>query len=67
VANTRPRIPATLPPQAYGRGLSNVALRLRVAYGDAAQLSLDPGSSGGTVATLLLPLRRGAAFRELPA
>lgn len=58
VRNSRPQISARLLPQAYGHGLSNVELRLRAAYGDAARLSIDPDASGGTVATLTLPRRR---------
>jgi hypothetical protein len=60
VSNSTPRLPADLPAQAYGRGLSNVELRLRAAYGDDARLSVGPDGQGGTSAMLDLPVRVAA-------
>jgi hypothetical protein len=56
IRNSRPQLPAMLPAGSYGRGLSNVHLRLRAAYGDAARLAIEPDSGAGTVATLILPV-----------
>jgi len=56
IRNSRPQLAAMLNCESYGRGLSNVHLRLRAAYGDAARLAIEPGSCGGTVATLILPM-----------
>jgi LytS/YehU family sensor histidine kinase len=49
-------------------GISNTRDRLKVLYGDAASLAIEPGARGGTVATLRLPFREvalehGDAFR----
>jgi hypothetical protein len=55
IRNSRPQLPAKLVPQDYGRGLSNVYLRLRAAYSEAAHLAIEPGAAGGTVVTLVLP------------
>ena len=41
-----------------GMGLSNIAQRLQVAYGDAAQVRLRQNSPSGCVATLTLPVIR---------
>lgn len=49
---------ADLPPAACRRGLSNVDLRLRAAYGAAAHLTVGPDQQGGTTAILVLPVRR---------
>jgi hypothetical protein len=56
IRNSRPQLSAKLVCESYGRGLSNVHLRLRAAYGDTARLEIEPGSSGGTVATLIFPI-----------
>ena len=58
IHNSRPRLDANLSPDGYGRGLSNVSLRLRAAYGDDARLIIGPDEQGGTTATLDLPVRR---------
>jgi LytS/YehU family sensor histidine kinase len=42
-----------------GVGLSNVAERLRTLFGNGARLSLDSLSTGGTEATITMPLRVG--------
>jgi hypothetical protein len=42
-----------------GVGLSNVTERLRTLYGNCAKLSLDSLSTGGTEATITMPLRVG--------
>jgi two-component system LytT family sensor kinase len=42
-----------------GVGLSNVTERLRTLYGNGARLSLDSLSTGGTEATITMPLRVG--------
>jgi two-component system, LytTR family, sensor kinase len=57
VHNSRPRLGADLTPADYGRGLANVSLRLRAAYGADAQLVIGPDEQGGTTATLDLPAR----------
>ena len=57
VRNTRPTLREPLPAAAYGRGLSNVALRLRAAYGTDAHLRVMPDPRGGTLAQLDLPVR----------
>jgi two-component system, LytTR family, sensor kinase len=49
------------PSQPRGTGLTNVAERLRTLYQDAASLSLEAGTSGGTRATVLIPRRNGEA------
>ena len=41
-----------------GMGLSNIAQRLQVIYGDAAQVRLEQNARGGCVATLTLPVER---------
>jgi hypothetical protein len=64
IRNSQPRLGADLTPADYGRGLANVILRLRAAYGDDAQLVVGPDEQGGTVATLDLPARRSAAAGE---
>lgn len=61
IHNSRPRLDANLSPAGYGRGLSNVSLRLRAAYGDDARLIIGPDEQGGTTATLDLPARRSPA------
>jgi hypothetical protein len=57
VSNSTPRLPADLPPERYGRGLTNVELRLRAAYGGDARLTVGPDGQGGTSAMLDLPVR----------
>ena len=57
VCNSGPGLTAPLLPRSYGRGLTNVALRLRAAYGGQAQLTVGPGERGHTAAILRLPLR----------
>ena len=42
-----------------GVGLRNTRARLDTLFGDSAQLELRRGESGGTIATVRLPLRRG--------
>ena len=66
VHNSRPRLTADLAPADYGRGLANVSLRLRAAYGDDARLSIGPDAQGGTTATLDLPARHGATAGSAP-
>jgi hypothetical protein len=61
IHNSRPRLGADLAPADYGRGLTNVSLRLRAAYGADAQLMIGPDEQGGTTATLDLPARRSPA------
>jgi two-component system, LytTR family, sensor kinase len=58
VSNSTPRLAADLTPAAYGRGLNNVELRLRAAYGADAHLTVGPDGQGGTSAILDLPVRR---------
>jgi LytS/YehU family sensor histidine kinase len=65
VHNSRPRLSAELAPADYGRGLANVSLRLRAAYGADARLVIGPDVQGGTTATLDLPARRGAVAGAL--
>jgi sensor histidine kinase YesM len=60
IHNSHPRLSADLSPADYGRGLANVSLRLRAAYGGDAQLVVGPDGEGGTTATLDLPARRSA-------
>lgn len=57
VRNSLPTLREPLPATAYGRGLSNVALRLRAAYGTDAHLLVMPDPQGGTLAQLDLPAR----------
>lgn len=57
IRNSRPTLRAPLSSAAYGRGLSNVALRLRAAYGADAHLEVKPHPEGGTLAELDLPVR----------
>jgi len=59
IHNSRPQLAADLSPANYGRGLANVSLRLRTAYGGDARLVVGPDVEGGTVAMLDLPARRG--------
>jgi two-component system LytT family sensor kinase len=65
VHNSRPRLSAELAPADFGRGLANVSLRLRAAYGADARLVIGPDVQGGTTATLDLPARRGAVAGAL--
>lgn len=58
ISNGGPPLDGPLLPRDYGRGLSNVDLRLRAAYGSEAQLTVGPDQHGGTVAILNLPARR---------
>ncbi len=44
-----------------GMGLSNIAQRLQVIYGDAAQVRLEQNAPHGCVATLTLPVARSNA------
>ena len=41
----------------HGVGLTNTRERLRTAYGNAARFTLEHGSQGGAVATMVIPLR----------
>jgi sensor histidine kinase YesM len=66
VHNSRPRLTADLAAADYGRGLTNVSLRLRAAYGDDARLSIGPDAQGGTTATLDLPARHSATAGSAP-
>jgi sensor histidine kinase YesM len=66
VHNSRPQLAAKLAPADYGRGLANVSLRLRAAYGGDARLSIGPDPRGGTTATLDLPARRSATAGSAP-
>jgi hypothetical protein len=67
VHNSSPQLPAQLSPASYGRGLQNVALRLRAAYGEDARLSVGPDPKGGTTASLDLPVRhRGKPSESHP-
>ncbi|HEV2271647.1 MAG TPA: histidine kinase [Steroidobacteraceae bacterium] len=61
IHNSSPQLAADLSPTRYGRGLANVSLRLRAAYGDDARLIVGPDEQGGTTATLDLPPRRSPA------
>lgn len=61
IHNSRPRLSVNLASADYGRGLENVSLRLRAAYGGDAQLVIGPDAQGGTTATLNLPARRSLA------
>jgi hypothetical protein len=61
IHNSCPRLSADLSPADYGRGLENVSLRLRAAYGRDAQLVIGPDAQGGTTAILNLPARRSLA------
>jgi hypothetical protein len=58
VRNDCSSMTGALSPGGYGRGLSNVASRLRAAYGDAARMAVFRDEARGTVAALELPLRR---------
>ncbi|MGH8251260.1 MAG: sensor histidine kinase, partial [Steroidobacteraceae bacterium] len=49
-----PETSASLP---AGHGLANVAERLRLFFGDASRLSLEPRESGGTRARIVVPHR----------
>lgn len=60
ISNGGPPLAAPLAPRDYGRGLSNVELRLRAAYGSEAQLTVGPDDQDGTAATLNLPVWRHA-------
>jgi len=57
VSNSNSRLRGALSPSDYGRGLSNVALRLQAAYAGAAYMTVTPDPGAGTTATLDLPLR----------
>jgi two-component system LytT family sensor kinase len=65
VNNSSPQLKADLTRADYGRGLSNVDLRLRAAYGEEAHLVVGPDQHGGTTAILVLPMRHQASA-ELP-
>lgn len=65
VFNSGPRLTEPLLPREYGRGLSNVALRLHAAYGGTAQLTVGPDEQGHTAAILRLPVRRHME-RQMP-
>jgi sensor histidine kinase YesM len=67
IHNSRPRLSVNLSSADYGRGLENVSLRLRAAYGGDAQLVIGPDAQGGTTATLNLPARRSIAEGTLRA
>ncbi len=62
IHNGRPQLKADLTRADFGRGLANVSLRLRAAYGADARLTIGPDPHGGTTATLDLP-----AHRSVPA
>ncbi len=57
ISNSSPRLRADLSAADYGHGLTNVALRLRAAYGEDARLTVGPDAQGGTTAFLDLPHR----------
>lgn len=46
---------------AWGIGLRNTASRLEYMYGDRASFTIEPAAAGGTVATVRLPLQKGAS------
>ncbi|MFO1293489.1 MAG: histidine kinase [Rubrivivax sp.] len=52
--------PGAAAPGGRGFGLAQVRERLRAIYGPDASLALEPAAAGGTLATLRLPLARGA-------
>lgn len=66
LSNSSPRLRADLSPADYGHGLTNVALRLRAAYGEDARLSVGPDAHGGTTAFLDLPHRDFVRVRRAP-
>lgn len=66
IRNSRPQIAAALAPRDYGRGLSNVDLRLRAAYGAEAHLVIEPDPGGATVARLEFPAQNAAATGTTP-
>jgi two-component system LytT family sensor kinase len=49
-----------------GVGLRNTRARLAELYGPAAELAIERVASGGTIASLRLPLRRAAQFAPSP-
>lgn len=61
VTNSSPQLKSDLTRADYGHGLSNVDLRLRAAYGEAAHLVVGPDQQGGTTAILVLPVRHQAS------
>ena len=60
ISNGGPPLAAPLAPRDYGRGLCNVELRLRAAYGSEAELTVGPDDQHGTAAILNLPAWRHA-------
>jgi two-component system, LytTR family, sensor kinase len=60
VSNSSPALRRELTPAEYGHALSNLELRLRVAYGRDARLSIGPDAAGGTSAVLDLPVCRAS-------
>jgi two-component system LytT family sensor kinase len=52
---------ASLSPQGFGVGLTNVAQRLKTLYWDDASLSFEPRETGGSCVTMLLPKGAGTA------
>jgi LytS/YehU family sensor histidine kinase len=53
--------PGYRPDSTAGVGIANTRARLETLFGDRAQLDVRDAEGGGTIATLSLPLRRGAA------
>ena len=50
-----------------GVGLANTRDRLAQLYGDGAELRVEPGTDGGTTATIALPLRLAHPAAAAPA
>ena len=55
------------PTDGTGVGLVNVRRQLKARYGSAARLALESREPHGASATLVIPLRAGAAGASLPA
>ena len=59
-----PGLPLEGASQGRGIGLSNTRARLHQLYGDAAQLIVENGATGGAVATMVLPFRLAPGVTE---
>jgi len=59
-----PGLPLEGASQGRGIGLSNTRARLHQLYGDAAQLTVENGATGGAVATMVLPFRLAPGVTE---
>jgi two-component system LytT family sensor kinase len=57
VQDDGPGLAVASPDQARGIGLANTRARIKQLYGDAARLSVENGSQGGAMATIVLPCR----------